>query len=191
MIRTLLVMAALAALTALAQVTLTPKTNSTRRMETNVAPASAGAAAAPRSQPAAKQEVALLAGGCFWGMEEILRKIPGILETQVGYTGGTTPNPTYKLVITGITGHAEAVKITFDPAKISYEQVLGYFFRMHDPTTLNRQHNDIGTQYRSAIFYTTDEQSRGRAREAKRGQIRQVETPHRYRDHPGDRILAC
>jgi methionine-S-sulfoxide reductase len=91
-------------------------------------------------------------------MEEILRKIPGIIETSVGYSGSDFPNPNYKLVCTGRTGHAEAVRIIFDPAKITYEQVLGYFFRMHDPTTLNQQHNDIGSQYRSAIFYTTEEQ---------------------------------
>jgi methionine-S-sulfoxide reductase len=80
------------------------------------------------------------------------------LKRKVGYTGGNLPNPTYKLVCSGLTGHAEAVQIAFDPSKISYEEVLGYFFRMHDPTTLNRQHNDIGTQYRSAIFYQSDEQ---------------------------------
>ena len=105
-------------------------------------------------------QTATLAGGCFWGMEEILRKIPGVLDTRVGYAGGTVANPTYKQVTTGKTGHAEAIEISFDPDKISYEQVLGYFFRMHDPTTLNRQHNDMGTQYRSAIFYHNDEQKR-------------------------------
>ena len=106
----------------------------------------------------AKKETAVLAGGCFWGMEEVLRKIPGVLETSVGYTGGTLKNPTYEDVCTGRTGHAEALKIVFDPAKLTFEQLLGYFFRMHDPTTLNQQHNDIGTQYRSAIFYASDEQ---------------------------------
>jgi peptide methionine sulfoxide reductase msrA/msrB len=105
-----------------------------------------------------KSETAILAGGCFWGMEEILRKIPGVLETTVGYSGGKFANPTYKQVCTGRTGHAESIRIVFDPAKLTYEGLLGYFFRMHDPTTLNRQHNDVGTQYRSAIFYTSDEQ---------------------------------
>jgi peptide methionine sulfoxide reductase msrA/msrB len=115
---------------------------------------------ATADKPAGKTEVATLAGGCFWGMEEILRKIPGVISTRVGYTGGTTKNPTYKMICTGATGHAEAIEIVFDPAKITYEQVLGYFFRMHDPTTLNQQHNDIGTQYRSAIFYHDDEQKK-------------------------------
>jgi peptide methionine sulfoxide reductase msrA/msrB len=121
----------------------------------------ASGSSTPSSEASAstqKTETAILAGGCFWGMEEILRKIPGIIETSVGYSGSDFPNPNYKLVCTGRTGHAEAVRIIFDPAKITYEQVLGYFFRMHDPTTLNQQHNDIGSQYRSAIFYTTEEQ---------------------------------
>lgn len=107
-----------------------------------------------------KTEVAILAGGCFWGVEHILRKIPGILETSVGYTGGTTENPTYKEVCTGSTGHAEAIEIIFDPSIITFKQILDYFFRMHNPTTMNRQHNDIGTQYRSGIFYTNEEQKR-------------------------------
>ncbi len=103
-------------------------------------------------------ETAILAGGCFWGMEEILRQIPGVLKTTVGYSGGKTANPTYRDICTGTTGHAEAIQIEFDPSKLSYEGLLGYFFRMHDPTTLNRQHNDVGTQYRSAIFYTSEGQ---------------------------------
>ena len=112
------------------------------------------------TQPTGTVETATLAGGCFWGMEEIIRKIPGVIETMVGYTGGTTPAPTYKEVCGGATGHAEAIAIRFDPKQIPFRELLGYFFRMHDPTTLNRQHNDIGTQYRSAIFYHSEEQKR-------------------------------
>ena len=112
-----------------------------------------------QTKPAGR-EVATLAGGCFWGMEDILRQIPGVLETRVGYTGGHTKNATYREVTRGDTGHAESVEVVFDPSKISFEEILGYFFRMHDPTTKNRQHNDVGTQYRSAIFYHGDEQRR-------------------------------
>lgn len=103
-------------------------------------------------------ETAILAGGCFWGMEEIIRKIPGVIRTTVGYSGGTTANPTYEEVCTGTTGHAESIQVEFDSTRLSYEKLLDYFFRMHDPTTLNRQHNDVGTQYRSAIFYTSEAQ---------------------------------
>jgi methionine-S-sulfoxide reductase len=105
-----------------------------------------------------KTEDAILAGGCFWGMEDLIRKMPGVMKTRVGYTGGTTANPTYATVKTGTTNHAEAIKITFDPAKTSYEALLDFFFKMHDPTTVNRQGNDRGTSYRSAIFYLNEEQ---------------------------------
>lgn len=103
---------------------------------------------------------ATLAGGCFWGMEEILRKIPGVVETEVGYTGGYLPDPVYEKVKKGDTGHAESIQIHFDPKRITYEEILGYFFRMHDPTTKNRQGNDIGTQYRSAIFFHDENQKK-------------------------------
>jgi methionine-S-sulfoxide reductase len=115
-------------------------------------------AASPSPVPPAR-ETAILAGGCFWGMEEILRAIPGVLETDAGYTGGNTSNPTYEDVHTGATGHAESVRVVFDPSKLSYEDLLEkWFFRMHDPTTKNRQGNDVGSQYRSAIFYTSEAQ---------------------------------
>ena len=107
-----------------------------------------------------EHETAILAGGCFWGMEEIIRKIPGVLKTTVGYSGGTTADPTYEQVCTGTTGHAEAIQVVFDPSRLGYEALLDYFFRMHDPTTLNRQHNDVGTQYRSAIFYNSEAQKK-------------------------------
>jgi methionine-S-sulfoxide reductase len=158
MLKCLVAVGVFVALGARAQVSSVKTQVTNRVMETKSAPASSGTATNPTNAPAAKRELAVLAGGCFWGLEEILRKIPGVLETRVGYTGGTVPNPHYRLVCTGITGHAEAIEIAFDPGKISYEKVLDYFFRMHDPTTLNQQHHDRGTQYRSAIFYTSDEQ---------------------------------
>lgn len=105
-----------------------------------------------------KKETATLAGGCFWGMEDILRKIPGVIDTEVGYTGGKVEGATYNVVHTGQSGHAESVQIVFDPDVIGYEELLGYFFRMHDPTTMNRQGNDRGSQYRSAIFYHSEAQ---------------------------------
>jgi peptide methionine sulfoxide reductase msrA/msrB len=112
------------------------------------------------SQGTRTKELATLAGGCFWGVQELVRKLPGVIESVVGYTGGTTDKPRYEDVHTGRTGHAEAVQIAFDPAVISYEEILRYFFRLHDPTTPNRQGNDIGTQYRSTIFFHSDEQRR-------------------------------
>jgi peptide methionine sulfoxide reductase msrA/msrB len=107
-----------------------------------------------------RRETAILAGGCFWGMEEIVRAIPGVIETEVGYTGGTTANATYATVKTGTTGHAESLRVVFDPERLAYEDLLAWFFRMHDPTTKNRQGNDIGSQYRSAIFYADETQRR-------------------------------
>lgn len=106
-----------------------------------------------------KEETAILAGGCFWGMQDILRKIPGVISTQVGYTGGHLKNPKYEDTHNSKSGHAESVKIVFNPRILSYEELLkNWFFRMHDPTTKNRQGNDMGTQYRSAIFYTNNVQ---------------------------------
>jgi methionine-S-sulfoxide reductase len=102
-------------------------------------------------------EVAVLAGGCFWGVEELLRQIPGVIDTEVGYSGGAG-DPTYENVKKGRSGYAEAVSITFDPNQLSFEHLLELFFKLHDPTTLNRQGNDVGTQYRSTIFVGSAEQ---------------------------------
>jgi peptide-methionine (S)-S-oxide reductase len=101
-------------------------------------------------------ETAILAGGCFWGMEQLLRRQPGVLSTRVGYTGGDVPNATYRDHGT----HAEAIEVVFDPRQIGYRRILEFFFQIHDPTTRDRQGNDIGTSYRSAIFYLNDEQKR-------------------------------
>ncbi|AZG16923.1 MULTISPECIES: peptide-methionine (S)-S-oxide reductase MsrA [Cupriavidus] len=101
-------------------------------------------------------ETAILAGGCFWGMQDLLRRYPGVLTTRVGYTGGDVPNATYRNHGT----HAEGIEIVFDPGQISYRQILEFFFQIHDPTTRNRQGNDVGTSYRSAIFYRDDAQKR-------------------------------
>jgi len=112
-----------------------------------------------RASCEATLETAILAGGCFWGMEDLVRKIPGVLDTEVGYAGGTTPSPTYEQVKTGRTGHAESLRVVFDPKKVSFADLLEkWFFKMHDPTTSDRQGNDRGSQYRSAIFYTSPEQ---------------------------------
>ena len=102
------------------------------------------------------EERAVLAGGCFWGMQQLIRRQPGVIGTRVGYSGGDVPNATYRNHGT----HAESIEIIFDPSKISYRQLLEFFFQIHDPTTVNRQGNDIGMSYRSAIFYTSEEQRR-------------------------------
>jgi len=102
----------------------------------------------------ASTETALLAGGCFWGMQELIRAMPGVVSTRVGYSGGDVPNATYRNHGT----HAEAIEIVFDPDKLSYRDILEFFFQIHDPSTKNRQGNDLGTSYRSAIFYTNEEQ---------------------------------
>lgn len=115
-----------------------------------------------RSGP--EYELATFAAGCFWGVESLFKQVKGVLETTVGYTGGTTINPTYRQVCTGITGHAEAVQIKYNSRVVSYEELLSLFWRMHDPTTLNRQGPDEGTQYRSAIFYHNEGQKKAAER---------------------------
>ncbi len=106
----------------------------------------------------ATTERAILAGGCFWGMQGLVRKMDGVISTRVGYSGGSVPNATYATVKTGTTGHAEALEVVFDPTRMSFRKLLEFLFQIHDPTTQNRQGGDRGSQYRSAIFFTSDEQ---------------------------------
>lgn len=104
------------------------------------------------------KERAVLAGGCFWGMEDLIRKLQGVIDTTVGYTGGTVANPTYEIIKAKVTGHAEAIEIIFNNELLSYRKLLEFFFQIHDPCTKNRQGNDIGPSYRSAIFYINEAQ---------------------------------
>ncbi|MEX2156620.1 MAG: peptide-methionine (S)-S-oxide reductase MsrA [Gemmatimonadales bacterium] len=122
-------------------------------------------------------ELATLAGGCFWCLEAVFEQLRGVTKVQSGYAGGHVPNPSYQAVCTGTTGHAEVVQIAFDPAAISYRDLLGVFFTLHDPTTLNAQGGDVGTQYRSAIFYHDDAQRRA-AEEV----VRELEAEHVFDD---------
>ncbi len=121
-------------------------------------------------------EVATLAGGCFWCLEAIFREVDGVENVTSGYTGGTTVNPTYQEVCTGTTGHAEAIQLAFNPSKVSYREVLQVFFSVHDPTTPNRQGADVGTQYRSAIFYHDDRQ-----RAAAEALIKELDEAHLWK----------
>lgn len=125
----------------------------------------------------ARNAITTLAGGCFWCTEAIFKRLKGVKSVEPGYSGGQLKNPTYEQVCSGTTGHAEAIQIEFDPKEISYEKLLEVFFALHDPTTLNRQGNDAGTQYRSAIFYHSNEQKK-----AAENTIEKLEESEKYED---------
>ena len=129
---------------------------------------------------------AIFAAGCFWGVEATFRQLPGVISTRVGYTGGQTANPTYKEVCTDRTGHAEAVEVTYDPSKLAYEKLLDVFWENHDPTQVNRQGPDFGTQYRTAIFFTTPEQET-----AARASKEALEKSHRFRKPIATQIVPA
>jgi peptide-methionine (S)-S-oxide reductase len=119
-----------------------------------------GGASPPRREKSMTKEIATLAGGCFWCLEAVFDQLAGVESVESGYMGGALANPTYEDICTGETGHAEVVRLTFDPAVVSFRDILSVFFTIHDPTTLNRQGNDVGTQYRSAIFFHSAEQEK-------------------------------
>lgn len=123
-------------------------------------------------------ETAVFGAGCFWGVESFFREVPGVVDAVSGYAGGTVANPTYKQVCSGATGHAEAVQVTYDPAKVSYDRLLDVYFANHDPTTMNRQGPDIGSQYRSVIFTQTAEQeSRAKQKIEQLTQVKRFKRP--------------
>ena len=132
------------------------------------------------------REVATLAGGCFWCLEAVYDELKGVISVELGYMGGGTPNPSYQAVCTGRTGHAEVVQITYDPDVVSFRDLLDVFFTIHDPTTLNRQGNDVGTQYRSAIFYHSPEQ-----KAVAEQTIADVEAQHIWSDRIVTQVVAA